>query len=227
MRHPDTPDESDDPQEDAEGLRRRRLPGLTMLAALGLVAALVWADLLQQEGDITNEVSCSPAPGETTATPVRYRALGDVAPLPPSQVEVRVRNSTSQSGLAARVTARLKLLGFTATPPDNDPLYPTGTMHCVGQIRFGPDGRSAARTLSLVAPCAQLVRDDRTDASVDLALGTGFISLEPNDEAREVLEHLRNQATEQKQSTGGLQSLSPDAAPVPSSSLAGARPGRC
>ena len=66
-----------------------------------------------------------------------------------------------------------------AAPPDNDPFYPDSDMECVGQLRFGASGEGAARTLTLVLPCTELVRDDRTDDTVDIAVGTGFRDVNP------------------------------------------------
>jgi len=48
----------------------------------------------------------------------------------------------------------------------------------------------------LVAPCTELIRDNRADDSVDLALGTDFSSLAHNDNIDSVLATLRPGATE-------------------------------
>ena len=74
----------------------------------------------------------------------------------------------------------------TASPPapdlsaGNDTVYTAQNMACVGQIRFGVAGIAGARTLGLAVPCAEFVQDARTDATVDLALGTAFAELEPS-----------------------------------------------
>jgi hypothetical protein len=82
-------------------------------------------------------------------------------------------------------------LGFTiAAPPANDPDYPQGSLDCVGAIVFGPNGESAARTISLAAPCTHLVRDDRQTGSVGLILGTYFTQIEPDSAALHVLRAL-------------------------------------
>ncbi len=59
-----------------------------------------------------------------------------------------------------------------STPPRTSPAS--------GQIRYGPAGASAARTLSLVVPCAELVDDGRQGATVDLALGSDFRDITPS-----------------------------------------------
>jgi hypothetical protein len=90
------------------------------------------------------------------------------------------------------VAAQLFDLGFPeAAPPDNDPLYPNGEMECVGQLRFGPAGQGAARTLTLVLPCVELVRDDdRGDGIVDISVGTGFRDVDPPRAVRNALEQI-------------------------------------
>ena len=89
------------------------------------------------------------------------------------------------------MAAQLGDLGFAeAAPPDNDPLYPDGDMECVGQLRFGPAGQGAASTLALVMPCAELVRDDRPDDTVDVAVGTGFSDVNPPRAVRDALDQL-------------------------------------
>ncbi len=194
--------------EDRRPAWRRRLPGLVMISTLAVVAATVWTGLLRAESAVTGKAMCPPAPESDRLTPVPRDALRDVAPLPPGEAQVRVRNSTDRHRLAARVTARLRLLGFAKVlPPDNDTVYPTDAMRCVGQIRFGVHGRAAARTLSMTAPCMQLVRDDtRTDGVVHLVVGTEFSALTPGPRTRDVLEALRNQESASAPQRGGLQS---------------------
>lgn len=199
-----------------------------MIAVLAAAAAVVRQDLLAKESTVTGRVSCPPAPADADLIPLPWRTLRTVAPLPPGQVAVQVRNGTDTRGLAGRVAARLRLFGFAeAAPPDNDPVYPTDTLHCVGQIRFGEAGRAAARPLSLVAPCAQLVRDGRTGDTVDLVLGTGFATLEPNWQAREVLRTLREQPAQPERRSGLQAAPKATTSGLVSSLLPGARPAQC
>jgi hypothetical protein len=78
-------------------------------------------------------------------------------------------------------------------------------MTCPGQIRFGPNGAGAARTISLVVPCTELIRDERQDASVDLVIGHGFDRISPNPEAKQVLANLADFAETHPRSQGGQQ----------------------
>lgn len=210
---------------DTRSAGRRRLPALAMILVFATAAAAVWADLLTDESTATSRVSCPPAPPKAQLSPLPYHALRDVPPRPLGEVAVLVRNSTSRHDLASRVAARLEILGFAeAAPPDNDTVYPTDGMRCVSQIRFSKAGRAAARTLSLVAPCAQLVRDDsRTDTAVHLVVGTDFTALEPDSRVRGILRDLRTvEAADGPDQAGGLQSVS-GAKPSPVSVPPGTR----
>jgi hypothetical protein len=101
---------------------------------------------------------------------------------------VQVLNANGVRGEATIVDSALAQLGFApTTKASNDPYHPDFDLRCYGEIRFGTAGQAAARTLSLAVPCAELVRDVRPDAVVDLALGTKFIALRPNDAARSAL----------------------------------------
>jgi hypothetical protein len=150
-----------------------------------------------------------------------YNGLDGVTPAQPQAARVQVLNAGGQTGLATQVTAEVQQYGFVpAGPPADDPQYPQGNLTCEGQIRFGPAGASAARTLSLLVPCVELVHDNRPDGTVDLVLGQNFTGLAPNADALAVLRQLNSQPV-------GTAVQSDDASPVPSSMLAGARPGVC
>jgi hypothetical protein len=72
----------------------------------------------------------------------------------------------------------------------------------------------------LLVPCAELVHDSQPDGTVDLVLGQNFAGLTPNADALAVLRQLQSQPV-------GTVVQSDGASPVPSSLLAGARPGVC
>lgn len=194
--------------------KRRPLPALVLIVILGVIAGLVWVNVLNRP-DLSAD-GCgppaspsaapvqppAPAPGELPAPqpvpvepapPVPGRALPDdaldaVAPAPPQLVRVQVFNGGDERGAAGIAAGSIYELGFIeAGPPNNDPLYPAGDLTCHGQIRFGTAGEAAARTLSLVLPCAELVRDVRPDDIVDFSVGTEFASVRPTDATRSVL----------------------------------------
>ena len=114
-------------------------------------------------------------PPTTLGTFVAISMLGGVRPADPANVEVNVFNASTAKGLAGTVTQDLRSAGFsTIAAPADDPLYPAQDLICASEIRFGQAGLAQARTVLIVAPCAQLVMDNRVDSSVDLALGTNY-----------------------------------------------------
>ena len=212
--------------------RRRPLPALLVLAVLATASVLVWVHVLHQANNSTAQAQCrsgQSAPANLPAlTPLPYAALDKVVPAPPAQVRVRTLNGSSQVGLAERVGAELGKLGFlSAGPPAGDPRYPLGDMRCFGQIRFGPNGAAAARTVSLVEPCAQLVRDNRQDTSVDLALGSYANDLAPSPDTAQVLAQLATWAARHPAATGGLQSQNGQEPSLSAALLAGAHSFQC
>jgi hypothetical protein len=145
----------------------------------------------------------SAAAPETTAQIVTslgayadHESLAAVRPANPSTIALRVYNSSSTRGQAKAVTDELRAAGFESILGGaNDPLYPAADLRCVAQIRFGPAGAAAARTVLLVAPCAQLVVDSRVDDSVDLSLGARYIYDSVSDEVRSDLKAIQDAAT--------------------------------
>jgi hypothetical protein len=160
--------------------KRRPLPAVVLLLALLAVAVAVWVIVARSSRQATAPREC-PTPSEPAAAlgkALRADALNHIPPLPPSQVRVRVLNASAHHGAASTATSVLHRHGFARVgEPGNDAIYATGHLHCRGQIRFGARGARAARTLRLLAPCTQLVRDQRGNASVDLVLGAEFDGL--------------------------------------------------
>ena len=223
--------------------RRRPLPALIVLAILAVLAAYVWIKVLGDNGDSDKAISCNapvalptPAPGQPPTTlgePQDRAALDRTVPVPPGQVLVRVVNASTQRGQAGEVTEALRQLGFAQVgKPDNDPLYLAAKnagyeLTCRAQIRFGQQGAAAARTLSLVEPCAQLVKDNRQDATVDLALGKEFDNLRPKSESLRVLEQLTQWSIDHPEAQGGLQANPQAAPPLDPEQLKAARETHC
>lgn len=202
--------------------RRRPLPALLLVLVLGLVATVVWFKVMDNASESAGPAHC--APPKTTPTvpagqpvPTRGKALKPTAldrtdPAAPPAVLVRVVNASGQRGQARLITETLRGLGFSQVgEPANDLLYGE-EMACRSQIRFGAQGTAAARTISLIEPCAELVRDERKDATVDLALGGKFDDLDPNDAARSLLEQLTDFAEQNTADQGGLQADAPQPA---------------
>ena len=154
--------------------------------------------------------AATPPPPETTAAstvttePIitslgaytEHASLEAVRPANPSIVVLTVFNASSVRGQAKAVTDELRAAGFESIKASsNDPLYPAADLQCVAQIRYGPAGAAAARTVLLVAPCAQLVLDSRVDDSVDLALGGRYLYGSVNDDVKAQLRSIQDAAT--------------------------------
>lgn len=172
----------------------RPLPALILIALLGAVSVFVWVKALGQAVDVNEAIRCnppaSPPPG-MTFTPVGHDALDNVSPIPPNKVNVQVLNASKAKGQAAIVSEELRQLGFSKIArPDDDPAYENRRADCRGQIRYGENGERAARTLSLIDSCVELIKDNRKDATVDLSIGTAFGDVAPRAEARKVFDQL-------------------------------------
>ena len=95
----------------------------------------------------------------------------------PSEVTVNVYNTTYKTGLAKVVADAVAARGFKVKDVSNDPLR---TMQLgTAVIRYGEQGDLAAALLQGHVPGAQLVKDTRTDASLDLVIGNAFTALTP------------------------------------------------
>ncbi|ORV50796.1 hypothetical protein AWC02_04050 [Mycolicibacter engbaekii] len=181
--------------------RRNYRPAAYAAAALALLTAVVWAVALTRPVDIHEVAVCNapPAPTEPDqpqlGTQVPRTAMVATTPARLADVKARVLNASGRAGQAADVADALRDDGFPQPTAANDPIYSEVRLDCQGQIRFGPAGQAAAAALWLVAPCAELFRDDRADDSVDLAVGSDFISLSHSDDIEAALAGLRPDST--------------------------------
>lgn len=211
--------------------KRRPIPALIVIGVLGLGAMFVWVNAIVSRTDIDAVIRCdppaSPPPG-VTYTSLGHAALDDRAPIPPDKIAVKVLNASSVRGQGGITTEALRALGFTQiAPPDNDPSFAGRPAKCRGQLRFGDNGTAAARTLSLVTPCVELVKDNRADATVDLTIGTSFGDLRPKAEAVEALRELKTWSEQHQGGGGGEQSAGTPAPVVDQTLLTAARDLPC
>lgn len=179
--------------------RRNYLPALCVGIALLVVTVFVWALALTREAPVKEATACNPPaqqtePGSgTIGKPVSRSSLSGTSPAMLNDVKARVLNANGQAGQAGDVSATLRDLGFPSPTADNDPFYPSGSrLNCVGQIRFGESGYANALTLSLVAPCVEFIEDNRSDNSVDLALGSEFTELASGNAVTSALNSLKS-----------------------------------
>ncbi|WP_232663372.1 envelope integrity protein Cei [Pseudonocardia sp. TRM90224] len=212
--------------------RRRKGPIIVTVSVLAAIALATWTTVLVSGSSAAGAAACpaaaqGPGPGEVLAGD----ALNGTQPVAPSSVRVRVSNGGGQRGQALLVAAQLAELGFGEyAEAINDPFYPDGEMECVAQLRFGASGSAGASTLSLLLPCAELVRDGRGDDTVDVAIGTAFGDLNPSRPVRQVLEQLAapaagNDGAGNADPQGGDPAAQPAA--VDPAALEKAREGRC
>lgn len=209
----------------------RPLPALLLISLLGVFSLFVWLKAINGSNDINEAVRCDPPatpPPGMTYTSVGYTALDGIDPIPPNKIAVRVLNAGGARGQAAITTEALRHLGFSEIgKPANDPAYEDRTANCRGQIRYGENGASAARTLSLVDPCVELIKDSRKDASVDFAIGTAFTDVLPPQESREVLQRLSSWAKD-RSGTGDSELATGENGPqIDDSLLSAAREANC
>ncbi len=176
--------------------RRSRAPAVVLVTVLAVLSVVAWTVVLVTSSNTRTAVSCNPptngpVPGQVVAA----GELADTAPVAAGAVRIRALNAGGQRGRANLVATQLGDLGFTeAAPAANDTVYPDADLACRGQIRFGPAGAAAARTLAIVLPCHELIRDGRGDDSVDLAVGTAFGEVSPTKAALDVLDQLATAA---------------------------------
>jgi hypothetical protein len=110
-------------------------------------------------------------------------AYAQMEPIPPrlqpipSEVTVNVYNTTYKTGLAKVVADQLKGRGFKIKDVSNDPLRTLQMGTAI--IRYGDEGDLAAALLKGHMPGAQLVKDTRAGARVDLVIGNAYTDLVP------------------------------------------------
>jgi len=162
-----------------------------------VASAVVWTIALTRPPEVHEAAACNPPPPQPDpaqphlGTPVSRSTMINVAPAKLTDTKIRVLNASGRGGQAADIASALKDLGFAQPAAANDPVYAHTRLTCQGQIRFGDAGQAGAAAVWLVAPCAELYHDDRTDDSVDLVLGTDFTALAHSDDIDAVLAGLR------------------------------------
>ena len=93
----------------------------------------------------------------------------------PADITVNVYNATDRDGLAGKTASDLRERGFEVATVTNDPLQ--RDVAVPAEVRYGKAGAAKAKVVLGLVKGAKPVRDARTDASVDLVLGTKFTAL--------------------------------------------------
>jgi hypothetical protein len=130
---------------------------VVFILVFAIAATVVWWRVINTDNGKAKHPACTASSAST---------------LTAHDVQVRVYNATSRSGLAAGVSKDLRSRGLDVIATANDPT--TRKVTGVAEIRYGSSGAQQAKLLKAAVPGATLVRDRRTDATVDVALGPHF-----------------------------------------------------
>jgi len=124
----------------------------------------------ERNSDNTPVPATSAAPSSTAATPDGEEV--NTTTTDPSQVTVRVSNSTGQDGLAATATKELEQHGFTVNSPDDYQGQVTSTT-----VFYSAGHEQAAATVASTLPNAHVERVSGLGDVVRVVLGTDFTAV--------------------------------------------------
>jgi len=154
---------------------------ITILMACMLVLGYGVATYLvrQQQAPAATASQSAPA-GQPTVDPCSTapQRLGDGLPVKDAVV-LNVYNGTSKQGMAAQAALDFKREGFRILSIANDPRKVE--LKGVGEIRFGPGARKAAKLVEYYLAGAKMVELKRDDTVVDVALGPAYTQLADGD----------------------------------------------
>ncbi|GAB3270707.1 hypothetical protein GCM10027449_05860 [Sinomonas notoginsengisoli] len=156
-------------EEDADARQRsRQWRKARHAVAIGLLAALLFAGVGAALEVLSGRLTI-PEPGSKPTHPTTCPS-GTYDYLPPEKVTVNVLNGAGKEGLAAEVADQLKARKFIVRAVGNE----RTAMESPAVVRGGFGGEAAAFTLQRNVPGSVYIRDGRSDASVDLILGSSF-----------------------------------------------------
>jgi hypothetical protein len=164
------------PQSRRTGRVRRILWAALTLSLLSGAGLAVWRVGFNASADDDHVAAC-PQPTRMTANPITV--------VRPPQVVLNVYNATDREGLAGRTAKQLKDLGFTVRKVANDPLE--RHVATVAEIRSGAKETARVALVQAYLPGATAVVDRRTDATVDVVLGSAFRRLNSPAQVQAVL----------------------------------------
>ncbi|MCQ1954534.1 LytR C-terminal domain-containing protein [Arthrobacter sp. zg-Y238] len=167
---------TDEPEVVRRARRRRRLHN----SVVGFLALLLVLAVILAQGLISGWVRLPSAAPSTSAGPVDECPAGPFPYLDPATVTVNVYNATASPGLGGTVGNALNERGFRVDRVGNSSVNRSGM---TALVLSGPSGLAAAYTLQQHIPGTDYVLDKRTDASVDVVIGSGFQELLPAEQA--------------------------------------------
>jgi len=154
---------------------RITLVTVLMLAMLGLgYAGGTYLVRVQQAPAVTTS---APEPGGDASIdpcPTTTPLIGDGLPVKDAVV-LNVYNATAKQGLAAQAALDFKREGFRILSIANDPR--NAKVEGVAEIRFGPNGRKAAKLVEYYLAGAKMLELKRDDTVIDVALGPAYTQL--------------------------------------------------
>ncbi|MBK5248621.1 MAG: LytR C-terminal domain-containing protein [Actinomycetales bacterium] len=143
---------------------------IAAILVIGLTATAMWVGILPSP---INVPISSPTPTDTVAA-MPCPPDGQL-PVPYAEISANVLNGTNTAGLAATTAASLAGYGVSIGQQANANARYAG----VARIVAGPLGVGAAYTVAALFPEATIETDARSDATVDVIVGSEFEALLP------------------------------------------------
>ncbi|WP_116112231.1 LytR C-terminal domain-containing protein [Austwickia chelonae] len=166
--------------------RRRSIIALAALGSVLLIAFLTafsyihgWfpSQSVAQPAAPTSKATEPAQPSGSPAPPSAPPSSPSCTPMTPKKVTVNVFNATKRPGLAGTAAKILKDQGFSVGKVSNDPS--NKKVEESAEIRFGASGEAKADFLVSRVVGAVKVQDNRSDDTIDIALGEKFSSISP------------------------------------------------
>lgn len=142
---------------------------IAFMALSGLTAAAVSSGIIDSPFNIGFSSAAIPSDAAVVAPCL---VTGKEKPVAYKKINVNVYNASDRKGMAATTAKTLQERGFVVLEMSN-----TKDDVNNAQIRFGRKGVGRAYTLAAQLKSAVLLYDSRTDASLDLTVGTAFDGL--------------------------------------------------
>ncbi|MCQ2002146.1 LytR C-terminal domain-containing protein [Arthrobacter zhaoxinii] len=167
---------TDEPELVRRAKRRRRLHN----SVVGFLAVLVLLAAVLAQGLISGWVRLPSAAPDTPAGPVDECPAGPFPYLDPGTVTLNVYNATASPGLGGIAGSALSERGFRVENVGNSSVNRAGM---TALVVSGSSGLAAAYTVQQHLPGTDYVLDERTDASVDVVIGSAYEGLTPPEQA--------------------------------------------
>lgn len=168
--------------------RRRRV--LAVVSAMVVIGVIGWGtvQLIGVFGGRTKASAATACGAKARPAAASAAATPSQAALPqPGKITVNVYNATNRTGLAAQTANALKQRGFLIGKIGNAPAPLEGKVPGTAEIIGGPSSGQVETVVGTQVPGAKPSTDSRTDASVDLVIGTAFNALATPQQAAQAL----------------------------------------